>query len=493
MNQLIRGFLFLFLVFIPWQKLFAQRLLTLQQSVSEALEKSPEIRQAKANLIYNRENLTAQRASLKSKFKLSVTPYKYSNSRNYDDFNQAWYNAEKTSSFGTLSVNQPIVWTDGELSLVNRFGWEDNYSSSSVNQPFKGFSNSLDLRLNQPVFTYNRRKLELRELELAFENAQLSYALKELNIEKRVTDYFYQLYQTQMNVLTYREEYANRKKSYDIIKNKVEAGLTAKEELLQAELDLMSSSSTLQNSEVNLENVKDNFKQMLGIPLEEEIMVIAEVSILPVDIDLAQAISYGLKNRMEIRQREIEIEKGQFDIIRTNALNEFKGNVGLSVGLFGNDERFQDIYATPNDNQDVSVSFEIPLWDWGEKKARLRAAEANLQAQEFRLEDEQIGIKLSVRQIHRTLKNLLTQINIARKNEENAKLTYEINLEKYKNGDLTSMDLNLVQNQLTQKKNDLTSALINYKLELLNMKLQTLYDFENKVPVIPEVLNPEKR
>ena len=91
-----------------------------------------------------------------------------------------------------------------------------------------------------------------------------------------------------------------------------------------------------------------------------------------------------------------------------------------------------------------------------------------------------MNIKLTIRQIYRNLGNLLTQIEIARKNQENAELTYEISLEKYRNGDLTSMDLNLQQNQLTQKKNALINAIINYKLELLNMKLQTLYDFEKK-------------
>ncbi len=96
-----------------------------------------------------------------------------------------------------------------------------------------------------------------------------------------------------------------------------------------------------------------------------------------------------------------------------------------------------------------------------------------------------MNIKLTIRQIYRNLGNLLTQIEIARKNQENAELTYEINLEKYRNGDLTSMDLNLQQNQLTQKKNALINAIINYKIELLNMKLQTLYDFEKKQLITP--------
>jgi hypothetical protein len=48
------------------------------------------------------------------------------------------------------------------------------------------------------------------------------------------------------------------------------------------------------------------------------------------------------------------------------------------------------------------------------------------------------------------------------------------------------MDLNLFQVQLSDKKMSYAQALINYKLELLNLKIQSLYDFTTNQPVIPE-------
>jgi outer membrane protein len=47
------------------------------------------------------------------------------------------------------------------------------------------------------------------------------------------------------------------------------------------------------------------------------------------------------------------------------------------------------------------------------------------------------------------------------------------------------MDLNIYQNQLSDKKLSYTNSLISYKLELLNLKIQTLYDFEKKEGVTP--------
>lgn len=75
---------------------------------------------------------------------------------------------------------------------------------------------------------------------------------------------------------------------------------------------------------------------------------------------------------------------------------------------------------------------------------------------------------------------------IAKQSEKNAQLTYEINLEPYANGDLTSMDLNLFQTQLSERKMAYAQSLIDYKIELLNLKIQTLYDFENNIGIVPE-------
>ena len=95
-------------------------------------------------------------------------------------------------------------------------------------------------------------------------------------------------------------------------------------------------------------------------------------------------------------------------------------------------------------------------------------------------------IIVNIRAVYRSLQNLLNQIEIAKQGVKNAQLTYEVNVERYKNGDLTGMDLNLYQTQLSEQKLSLTQALIDYKLELLNMKIQTLWDFEQDMSYFPE-------
>ena len=460
--------------------------LTIEKAMDIAEEHSPSLRRSHMNLERYQQNLVAQRASLKSKFSLNLNPVDYSKSRSFDNRLSQWYTNERFSATGTFQVDQPILWTDGVLSLINRFGWQDNSSIIEGDKTSnRAFSNDLYLQLTQPIFTYNKRKMELKQIEYDYENANISYALQQLNTEKSITDQFYSVYMAQSNLEISREELVNAQQSYDIIKNKVEADLAAKDELFQAELNLATARSSVDESQVNLENAKDKLKQTLGMRLDEDILVFAEVEIKPIQVNLDQAISHGLGSRLELRQREIESKELEFDMIKTKALNEFKGDVSISFGLIGDNSHLNKVYNNPTQNPRVSISFAVPIFDWGEKKARIKAQKMAQRINELEFQEDKVDIELNIRQVWRNLENLRTQIKIAEQNVQNAQLTYDLNQTRYREGDITGMEMSQFQTQLSNKKITYTQALINYRIELLNLKILSLYDFDKNIPLVP--------
>jgi outer membrane protein len=463
---------------------FSQQGMTLEQAMSIAESNSPSLKITRLNLVRSQENLNAQNAALKSNFALTLNPISYTQSREFNELVSKWNSRTTTESYGNFTISQPIVLTDARISLSNRFGFYDSYSEYSGTTS-TGFSNNVSLNIDQPLFTYNKTKLSLKELQLALENSKLSYAIQLLSLEKQVTQAFYNVYQQQQSLEIANKAFENMQKSYEVSKNKVDAGISPREEMFQAELNLSTTKSDFENKQVALENAKDDFKLLVGISLYDDLIVLPNIAVDTVAVDISFAIDNGLANRMELRQRKIDIETSQFDLIQTKALNEFKGSLGLSVGLFGDNKNVADVYSNPTDNESVSLSLTIPLWDWGERKARIKATEASIESSNISYENEENSIILGIRKICRNLLNLQNQIEIARQSVTNAQLTYDLNLEKYKNGDLTGMDLNIYQNQLSEKQLSYTNSLISYKLELLNLKIQTLYDFEKKKAVTP--------
>jgi outer membrane protein len=489
-----QNFFFLMLLilwFIPGR---AQTILTMEQAMDIAEKSSPSLQTSLFNLERTRESLNAQRAALKSNFSLNVAPVGWSNTRQFDARTASWFTNNTFSSGGTFSVQQPVLATDGVIALTNNFSWRSTTSTTlgNTNQN-KSFVNNLNLSLTQPLFTYNRTKVTIKTLELNHENAMLNYAMQRLALEKTVAQYFYNVYLAQLGLTVKQDELANTQKSYEIIKNKSDAGLSALGELYQAEVSLATAKSGVESGRVSLESAKDVFKQYIGMDIFTEITVMADPTVTPIEVDGKKAIANGLASRMELRQRQISVETSLFDMLAVKALNEFRGDMKLSVGIAGDDPNLGDIYKRPTNSPAISLGFNIPLYDWGEKKARIRSQDAVINTQKLNLTSQETQIKVDIRQSLRNLGNLKNQIEIALITQKNSQLTYDINLERFKNGDLTSMDLNLFQQQLSTSKMSYAQALINYKIELLNLKITSLYDFTTNEPVLPEKYFQEYR
>jgi len=469
--------------------------LTIEQALDIAEDNNPTLKQRKLSFERTQLLLEAQKAALKSNFSLTLNPITYNKRRTYgtfydnetQQFTGTWYTNETLQTGGTFVIQQPILLTDGTISLNNAFNWQDAYAGggTSLGTSNRAFTNELYLQLSQPLFTYNRTKLTLKELEINNENASISYALQRLQLEQNITRQFYAVYYAQENLKISQEALKNEEQNYVIVKDKVEADMFRKEELFQAELSLANAKSAVESNVVLLENAKDDLKQTLGLSLSESIGVQAEIKAAEVAIDLGHAIENGLASRMELRQRELDIETAELRMIETKDLNKFKGNMSLSVGIAGDNERFRNIYDNPTLSPRVQVSFSVPLYDWGERKARINAQKASQTIAKLQNEDEKISVELEIRQTWRDLENLRTQISIAQKSIENAQLTYDLNLIRYREGELTGLQINQYQQQLSSAKLDYVQKLINYKQAVLNLKIMALYDYEKDQPIVP--------
>ena len=457
--------------------------LVFDDALKIALERSPSIEQARHNLEISRRNLEAQRATLKPRLSLNVTPYEFSKNRIFSGLTSQYNTEEQTHLGATFAVQQPLERTDGTLSLVQSLDWRRSSSTFAGGDVRKTYNNQLFLRYSQPLHTYNRTKLNLRQLELSLKNAQLQYALQRLQIESQITQLFLDLYLKQRNVEIIREELKNATERYEIIESKVRGGITAREQLLQADLTRANARGGLEDAQLQYANSLDDFKLLLGLSLDMELTIAADVRKQLVEVNLQQAIRRGLANRMELRQRDIDIENAMQQLITTDAENEFKGSVDLTFGLIGIDEQLGHIYDEPTRNQQVTVTFNVPLFDWGEKRHRMAAARESVARSKLSAAEERKSITAEIRQAHRNLQSQKTRIEIAEKNVSNARQTYEINLERYRNGDLSSKDIADYQNQLSREQINQIGVLINYRLALLNLKICTLYDFVRGAPV----------
>lgn len=468
------------------QRVSAQevQVLTLEKALEIAYKNSPTLIKSKIKLQQDELSLVRQKAMLKSKFSLNLSPFSYSRQNLYDNYNSSYYTQKTMSSNGSFSIDQPIIWTGGSISLTERLNWQDanNQSRGGKNT---SFNNDLSLTLTQPIFKYNELKMQLKEIEYQLEESKISDAITQLNIETSVTNDFYSVYKSYKSLLNQQESYKKVKESYELTKALVEQDNRPKVELLEAETALDEAEINLANAEIDYANTKDNFKKLLGLPLDEDISVLPKTEFDSVHVNTDLAIKYALDQRMEIRQRNIAIEKGLLNLIKIKAEDKFSGEISATVGLWNNSSNFTGAFQNLQDKQDINLNVSIPIFDWGARKASIRSTELSNESSEIELDEEKKGIIIQIRQICRSLPQLYKEISIAKKRADNAAIIYDINYEKYQSGQISNKDLQDYQNKLTSAKETYTNTIIQYKQKLLELKINTLWDFENNSSYLP--------
>ena len=210
------------------------------------------------------------------------------------------------------------------------------------------------------------------------------------------------------------------------------------------------------------------------------------------DIDLNKAIEEGCKNRFEIRENEIDLELQRINVMETDAQSEIRADLNAYYDLTGYSDRtlpsdtgtgdlfdssWSDLQRRPG-NRGVTLTISIPVWDWGVNKSEVASARANQRRTELQTENEKITIINSIRDAVRQVRSAENRLGILKKRQDIAQRTYDISLERFNNGDITSQELANNNERLTSAKMAYLSAYITYKLAVEDLKRKTLWDFE---------------
>jgi outer membrane protein TolC len=494
--------LFAMVLLISSLTLHAQttRILTLEESLDIALNQSYQVKQLEQSLINSRMSLKAAEASFKSNGQVvfsSLPNLRQGFSQTPSETGGFTFPKQDFIDLQTeLYVNQPISATDGVISLVGvmqrlhqSFTRKFEFDGIELEQTISStkYAPQLRLQFRQPLFTLNRLKIGYRKADLNLENTLQSYSRDQLDIIYNVTTNFYSLFRAQRQMEIDRAQVQQAENAYRLARLKQQAGLLPEMEVLRLEVELANSRNTFATSEANLERTEDAFKVFIGFPIEESVQVSTELSYRPITVSLEKALSEALQRRTELRSDDITIQLSEINVRETNALSEIKGELFLSYGIFKTDEKFQNAFHDFDQDRSVRFGLTVPLWDWGKNGAEVQAAQASLESNRLTRKNRVALIKQEIRDAVRNLQSAQQRLEITRRSEELAEKSYKISLLKFENGDLSSQDLALEQNRLTQARTNSLNAIIDYKQALADLRRKTLWDFEKDAPEKIEV------
>ncbi len=476
--------------------------LTLDDAIDLALQESYNARVQRLNLLEAEQNVRAARGRFKTQVDLELDAPNYNESVQGVNLpgelpQYTTYGSREWRS--QLSVTQPLP-TDGSVGLsADAYHRTDTVYDEVTDQTLESrtFFNSAQLNLTQPLFVPNSLKLSLERARLNLDESQRDYTAAQLNIVYNVTSQFYDYLRAERTLQIARDEAAQQQESYQLAKTKYEAGLIPEVEALQMEVDLAQSRNELLGAEGRLSRSADSFKLVVGLPLDASVRVTAPDEPAFYDVDEQVAIDQAVANRAEIQNAEADLRRAEITLAETDARSAIRGElrayydltgIGRSADELGVadlwDLSWRDLRHRPA-NKGVVFTLTVPIWDSGVNGAEVAAAHAALERRDISREEQKRQVIRAVKASLAELREARARLEALQRSIDVARRGLDISLARFANGDITTQELALDRDRLTQVRLSYLDATISYQLASADLKRQTLYDFEHGRSLVP--------
>lgn len=349
---------------------------------------------------------------------------------------------------------------------------------------------SLSLSFRQPLFTRNILRESQEEARFRYELSSSYFTRGQMDIIYNVTQGYYNLYRATRVVEINRERLKNSQEAHRVARLMGEAGRIPEGDVLIAEVAVASNQADLSESIGSLDREKDRFKQLIGLELEDDFQILTDLLYDTVNVDLNKAMSEAMKNRLEVREAEINVALQEIELDRAKRVRELRGEVSAYYDITGvstiNDGTTRALFESSFDNfvdrppnRGVTFTLSYPIFDFGRGKHRVEQEKASLRRTQLDEENTRVTIMREVRDIVRSLGEARSRLKIRERNEDVAQRSYAISRMRFENGDITSQDLGTEQERLANAQLNSLDAFIQYQLALANLKRRTMWDFKN--------------
>ncbi|WP_223808780.1 TolC family protein [Rufibacter hautae] len=461
------------------------RRLTLQETIDLALSSSIAAKQASTNKTSSYWQYRTFKADYRPQLALSGTLPDFSRSivpviqpDGTTDFKAV---SISNSDVG-LSMRQAVGFTGGEIFV------------SSQSQRFDDFNQGLRrynsfpavIGFKQPLFGFNELAWAKKVEPLRFQESERQYLEDRETVATTATQRFFEVLLQQVNYDIASKNVENNQALFKIAEEKYRLGRLSRNELLQLQLSLMNAQLAQAQASTELKTVTMQFAAYVGLPQGERMVVQAPQEVPTLEVNEQAALEQARQNRKERFQNERKVLQAQQQVAEARGKGGFNADLYATFGLTKNANNFSESFASPENQQQVILGFNVPIVDWGRQKARVKTAEAKLQLTQYTVEQEQTAFEQSVFTQVNQIELLKERLRITASADSIGQERYNITKATFLVGRISITDLNIALQEKDQARRAHIAALQDFWVAYYRLRALTLYDFERGMPLLAE-------
>ena len=462
--------------------------LSLADVIGMAQESSPQAVQARGNMESAQLSYKNYRAQFLPWLSLSSNPSlnRSTTSVTLPDGTEKYVRNNSVHSNLNLDLTQNIWFTGGTVSLSGSISRLDQFGD---NRTHNYYSQPLQLSISQSLNGYNSFKWERKTEPLSYRMACKQYAETMELVASQAATYFFELVSAQTNLDIASLNYTAADTLYTFGKGRYNIGTITENELLQLELRLLNAETEIISSQTGFDDATDALRHFLNLPSNVDIQAVTHDSIPHFSVPVQEALALAEMNSPNIDAMELNLINSESNLAYYKSQTGFKASIYMRLGLAQTAGELPESMRNLNDEQAVSVSFSIPILDWGRGRGRVKIAQNNLELTRLRNEQSRVSFEKTVTRAVKQFNSQERQVDIARRTMQTAQHRYDVARHMYMTGNSTMLDLNEAIAAKDGAYRGYISAISTYWQLYYTIRSITGYDFENDSPIEYQIEN----
>ena len=374
---------------------------------------------------------------------------------------------------GAVNITQKLWPTGGTLSVESSLDYLHQSGSGGSGNQF--MSLPVAVTLSQPLFSVNHLKWNRRIEPLRYREAQARFLTETEQVAMQAISLYFNLLLAGERVNIARQNLQTAEKLYEVALAKREMGTISQNDVLQLRLDVLTARSALTNSESSRKASQFALRSFLDVEADIEPSVPENVPQMLLNYD--DVLNHALRNNAQattMRRRQMEADYA----VASARANRQSINLYAQLGYTGTGENMNSAYRNLLSNEVIQVGITMPLLDWGKRKGQRRLAESNRDIIQGQLRQQSQDFRQDIFILTEQFNNQAEQLRIACEADTIARRRYHTNVETFKIGSISTLELSSAQTAKDQARQNRIQQLFNYWYYYYQLRSIALWDFE---------------
>ena len=305
----------------------------------------------------------------------------------------------------------------------------------------------------QTIYDGGLMGLDIRLAETEVRGQSLAYRQQERDLVFSIRQAFVDMLLAQRQA-ELRDSSVNRLIDYlGLVERLNEAGTVGYTDFLSTQVDIDNARVDAMAAAESLKSARFNLARLMGTPDDTTFMIRGSLDTLLIDAKdtLAFLPEMKLDQNLDVVAAQIGRTQSQIALAQTKAQWKPSVSVVADAGvvtsrenlLLPRSERYNSV------GYSVGVTLDMPLWDWGTRKAQIRKSSLDLRSSTEYIDLVRRDILTAYRTTRSQMTSALRRLQSIRQMTETAQKNYLLSTAKYADGAVTASEVLIAQQLLT--------------------------------------------